>query len=244
MSTDERKHVSKGLCKWLGCAPGVVGCYLSHITLMKHILSKYGNDMLGWFLIFEDDAIVSSYFKEYISEILAHDIPQIEKDIDIIQLGRFTKLIPSYQVSTNLNRTSFLNGTTCYLVSLKGIQKILHKLASYVSYHIDVAISIYTDANIYVARDPHLIKHSHVNSTISNDSFPRATTALASSFDNNAVTILSSTIFYYANGLINFNICIFIYIALIIYAIKNKNFWLLMVLVLLEILFWIIQQQN
>jgi len=243
LSSDERKHLSKGLCKWVGCAPGVIGCYLSHITLMKHILDKYRHEEKGWFLVFEDDAVISQHFKDYVKDLFADDLKKVS-DVDILQLGRFTKILPSYQVSTRLNKTMFLNGTTCYLINLKGIQKALERLGQHVFFHIDVAISLYTKMNIYVARDPYLIKHSHVNSTISNDSIPRATTALASIFDHNGTTMLSSTIFYYMNGFINFNICIFVYGILGIYALKKKNFWILLVILLLELLFWIIQQQN
>jgi len=245
MSREERTHVSKKLCKWVGCTPGTIGCYLSHIRLYEYIIQHY-NDREGWFLIFEDDARVANHFKTYLEKLFKHDIPKLQMHNTgmIIQLGRFTNLIPSYQVTSNLNKPMFINGTTCYIINLDGIKQIVNDLDYGVYYHIDMSIALFSKIPMYVARDDKLIEHSHTISLISDNSIPRVTTQLSSMFDTNATTILSSTIIYYGNGIINFNICILIYFALGFYAIYKKQYWIVFVLVVLELIFWIAQKQN
>ena len=247
LTAEQRWNLSSPLCKTLGCAPGVIGCYLSHINLLKSISRRYSHErdpMKLWFLIFEDDANPHPQFEETLWDLFQHDLDPVvpiwqhNPFPDMVQLGRSCKLIPHKRVSPRLDKVMFANGTTCYLVNLKGVNRIIDELGKHVFFHIDVSISLHNIA-LYRARGDYLLPHSHLDSTISSQSFPRTTTALISLMDTNLVTMFSSTVVYYGNGFINLNIGFVMLLIIAVIATKKKQFWIIWILMLAEILFWI-----
>jgi len=100
-----------------------IGCYMSHLQLLKHI-----NTTSGYTIIFEDDFnITTSTFLEDISNIL-QIVEQI--DFDILFLGTATnnkgELIINNIYKQNMNQDLF--GTYAYLVNNKNIPKILNAI--------------------------------------------------------------------------------------------------------------------
>ncbi len=90
---------------------GEIGCYMSHMNLLKKISeSEYD----GWTIIFEDDLVLDSNFKEELNKILEN--LKDNENIDIIYLG-------------NLNQDNCENGiykdNLCYPVNPYGTQSYM-----------------------------------------------------------------------------------------------------------------------
>ncbi len=250
LSKQERTSVSGNLCKFLGCAPGVIGCYLSHIRLLKHIINTNNDPQnlpaKSWYLIFEDDAYIHPNFINSLKTLFNNEL-SASNDNNVwssnpfphmIQLGRFSKFIPHRHVSPNLAKVLFANGTTCYIINLQGAKRIVQEIGNRVLYHIDVSISFH-DIALYTALGDFLLPHNHLDSTISSRSFPRITSAAFSLLNTNLMTMFSSTVVYQADGLINLNIGFLFFVAFLVLAILKKTFNILWIIILLEILFWI-----
>lgn len=110
--------------------PGAVGCFLSHFKIYKHILEN-PNFNSNIFLILEDDAIPEKGFTKKIKKIL-NNLP---RDFDILLLGCYVFDNDTKHIKVNEQDYLKLNGTKtyffqlhCYLISLKGIHKILKEM--------------------------------------------------------------------------------------------------------------------
>ena len=109
---------------------GEVGCYLSHMLLIKSLInsnSKYS-------VIFEDDLnILDDNLNEKINEI----INKLDDNFDIIYLGNLNN--NHYERITDniytINKSDFLWGTHAYIINNKNASKIYKSLLN-----IDVAI--------------------------------------------------------------------------------------------------------
>ena len=109
---------------------GGVGCYMSHIEVMKMIWNSDKN--MG--LIFEDDAIMDKNTKAALREQLA----QVPSDWDVLLLGYFCNKC-TYGLSYNkVNKFFGLHG---YLINRSGIRKILKYCALPVDRQIDSSMS-------------------------------------------------------------------------------------------------------
>ena len=130
---------------------GGVGCYLSHIEVMKMIWNSDKN--MG--LIFEDDAVMDKTIKASLSEQLT----KIPSDWDILLLGYFCN---KCTYGTSYNKVNKFFGLHGYLVSRSGIRKILKYCTPPIDRQIDSSLSdmaekgmlnIYTTKQKYVRQD-------------------------------------------------------------------------------------------
>lgn len=110
--------------------PGAVGCFLSHLKTYKHILEN-PNLNSNIFLILEDDAIPKLGFSNKIKKILTN----LPEDFDILLLGCKVFDNDTKKIKVNQEEYLKLNGekvyyfqSHCYLISLKGIHKILKEI--------------------------------------------------------------------------------------------------------------------
>lgn len=110
-----------------GCSltKGEIGCFLSHISLWKKIV----DENLPYMAIFEDDIHLSSSAKIFLS-----DTNWIPKDIDIVKLEAFSKVvsIKLYSKKTLIAKR-YLHllkgrhlGTAGYIISNQGARDILN----------------------------------------------------------------------------------------------------------------------
>lgn len=113
---------------------GLVGCALSHYTLLDQIYSNYlKNKDTEYTLILEDDAIPLIKDKKVIEDI----IPRIPKDCDILLL--YCQGICNYNKTNNefikKSKINILGSTASYLVKNSSIPKLLKKK---IYFHIDL----------------------------------------------------------------------------------------------------------
>lgn len=113
---------------------GLVGCALSHYTLLDQIYSNYlKNKDTEYTLILEDDAIPLIKDKKVIEDI----IPRIPKDCDILLL--YCQGICNYNKNNNefikKSNINILGGAVSYLVKNSSIPKLLKKK---IYFHIDL----------------------------------------------------------------------------------------------------------
>ena len=106
------------------------GCFLSHLKIYKHILENR-NFNSNIFLILEDDAVPLEGFSNKIKKILTN----LPEDFDILLLGCYVFDNDTKHVKVNEQDYLKLNGekvyffqSHCYLISLKGIHKILKEM--------------------------------------------------------------------------------------------------------------------
>jgi len=103
-------------------SPGSLGCLASHISMWKELIES-GYD---GYLIFEDDIIIHKTHSE-IKEL----IQNIPVDFDIVYLGSGShkSRINMKKISPNLLKPfSVRKGAFCYLISKKGVHKILEQI--------------------------------------------------------------------------------------------------------------------
>lgn len=144
--------------------PGVVGCYLSHKTLLKHLesVSAGSNDA---HLIFEDDAAIPADFWEKWNTF-AKEVPA---DWDIIQIGvtypNLKKVPGCKQVHMHAAQKGNV-GLFAYLVKHSSLPKINEHL-TYMYDPIDVMLRNKQDEwKIYIAWPQICAHNDHGRSTI------------------------------------------------------------------------------
>jgi len=105
-----------------------IGCALSHLKLYENLLFDKDND---YYLIFEDDFIFS---KKYTYTHLVEDINKIPKDADICffappHCSPFTSYSKQNDVDNHiymLNKNNRISGTSMYLITKLGAEKLLN----------------------------------------------------------------------------------------------------------------------
>ena len=130
-----------------------IGCSLSHILLAHHINEQYIMDETindRYFLIMEDDAfpVASCNTEESFKKTLYSTIDDIEimdKNWDIIQLHS-DALFPTHET---YHTHFFCGSTAAYLISLRGIKKMLKER---VTNHVDFVTQNFIKYNKYRAR--------------------------------------------------------------------------------------------
>lgn len=112
---------------------GELGCYLSHLQLLKKISNNTNQD---YSIILEDDC---SVLRDYVHLNILHILDQINVDFDIIFLGNMNNNNGEHYRNNIyfVNNDTKLWGTYAYLVNNKNIYKIINLL-----YDIDNAIDI------------------------------------------------------------------------------------------------------
>jgi glycosyl transferase family 25 len=164
----EINKLATPLCTNLLCNPGIVGCAQSHKEIWKKLVK---DDKTDYYLILEDDAILSKESVEIIKKLE----PKIrEHSIDFINLScihsgcSFVKTefkIDNYE----FGKPIFPLCLTGYIITKKGAQKLLDDLEK-TNYHIDFEISltrIKGTFNYYCSNNP-LVTSSDNVTTIGN----------------------------------------------------------------------------
>jgi len=153
------------LCQKLLCNKSMVGCALSHLQVLTDFL-KTKDDFI---CVMEDDLKISSMLPDFLSTI-----PMIFSNVqfDIISLycvgmcfGIELFHIKNYKVIKPI----FPLTTSCYVVSRKGAETIIHLLGDKVNYHIDFSIAINNlkgTINYFSLHSPQLITTINQDSTI------------------------------------------------------------------------------
>lgn len=130
---------------WNLCPDAVLGCGLSHLTLMQKINKE---NKYSYALILEDDAIpLYKDLKKKIVNIIKN-VEDKDKDWDIIKL--YCQGLCDYKKNTIKIPKFFHGATVAYLVSKKGITKISNmKLV----YHMDIQYA-FSKLKIYKSIKP------------------------------------------------------------------------------------------
>lgn len=100
-----------------------VGCYLSHLMLIKSLLNKN----TGYTVVFEDDFII---LDENLDEKIKNIINKMNIDFDIIFLGNLNNNYAENYIDDiyYINKNGYLWGTHGYLINNKNALKIYNKL--------------------------------------------------------------------------------------------------------------------
>jgi glycosyl transferase, family 25 len=105
-------------------SPSEVGCFLSHYTLWKRILKNNSqNDNVT--IIFEDD--ITTYGSSNIKEMIVNATEKLKGKYDILYLGKCLDRCSKYEKTEvpNVYKTFFASCNHAYIISKKGIMKIL-----------------------------------------------------------------------------------------------------------------------
>jgi GR25 family glycosyltransferase involved in LPS biosynthesis len=237
-----RKQASH-LCRKYTCTNGMIGCYLSHITLWKHILETH-ND--GWFLVFEDDSLLTRAGMENISNMFSEMRmwPPGYAYPEMINLA-CTAMCKYKKITNNIFVPLTVNGTACYLISTQGINKSLKILDKAIHTHIDCTLFLnqLLDRKLAYYATHNLVTNSDgFQSTVSAGSFPRLEADMLNSIlgmflQNNHLHILyDSTIV--GNTNIAFNILLVWSIIVTALMLSFDLYELAIAYVLIEVMYW------
>ena len=100
-----------------------IGCYLSHLMLIKSILNKN----TGYTVVFEDDFII---IDDNLNKSITDIINKMPNDFDIIVLGNLNNNHDENLIDNIyfIDKKEYLWGTHAYLINNKNAQKIYNKL--------------------------------------------------------------------------------------------------------------------
>jgi glycosyl transferase, family 25 len=109
---------------------GEIGCYLSHLNLLKKIADSDNN---GWTIIFEDDFVIDNNFKDELNKI----VKNIDENIDIVYLGNVGQFdCNKGKYKDNLCYPDVPWGTQGYMINKKSARKIYDSI-KYINEPID-----------------------------------------------------------------------------------------------------------
>jgi len=118
-----------------------IACALSHLCLYEKLLFDSVND---FYLIFEDDYIFS---KNFTINDLRFDLSNLPKDVDLCFFSPRHAGVDSYTKEKQINEsiykiknTNGIEGTSMYLISKKGAEKLLNVDGLNVNYNADELI--------------------------------------------------------------------------------------------------------
>jgi GR25 family glycosyltransferase involved in LPS biosynthesis len=139
-----------------------IGCYLSHLLLIKSLL----NTQYQYTVIFEDDFyIVDDDFNNMLNNIL----DKIEVDFDLLFLGTTTNNhgLKYKDEIYHVDKNTYLYGTHAYVINNKNINKIYDYLLNF-DLPIDVKYQelIKYDKLIGFTVHPHIVNQNQFRSTI------------------------------------------------------------------------------
>ena len=248
ISAEELKRTTSYICRKFTCTNGTIGCYLSHLKLWKHIREKYINTPDTWFVIFEDDSLIDEKFLNNLSRIFNdlsdwhHDSPYPE----YINLAS-SFAIKTHRVTDNLERGVIVNGTSAYMISYDGIQKLIEHLDKYIHYHVDFTITSHNltnDALSYYVTKNYVKNSDNFVSSVSN-TYPKLLPAVFNALFyytgvNNHQHIIYDSAFISFSRKVACNICVVVYIivaAILMCNFKKSTYGWLVALLLAEIIF-------
>ena len=105
---------------------GELGCYLSHLALLKHLATLMADAHKGH-LILEDDIQIENGFMEKVKQAFRH----VPTDWDIITFGiaERGKNIDVINIQNNIGRTIWMNNDYAYLVKHSSLEKIINEVS-------------------------------------------------------------------------------------------------------------------
>lgn len=238
------------VCRKFLCNNGIIGCFMSHKLLWKHIANKYGNDNFTWFLVLEDDAKLVNCFLDNLANVF-HDMHDWPNDLmypEFIHLACniFCNL---GTITPHIFHSVVVNTTRAYLISAAGASKLVGIFRT-INYHVDASLSInqifhknlgyYTTNNFVTNNDGQV-------SSISANSFPRIlpdflNLLLVKGMGFDAVNILFESPIASFEKTINVNIAVCIFILVIAVLVAKGLYIGASVYVIIEILYYIIAQ--
>ncbi len=145
---------------------GEIGCYMSHLELMKKIINS---DYDGWTVIFEDDLALSPNFKKELKNILGY-LNESDKpdEIDIVFIGSLgQENCDNGRFKENLCYATNFWGTQGYMVNKRSAEKIYEHI-KYIDQEIDQkyrALVLEKKINGLIVV-PTMVKQIGANSTI------------------------------------------------------------------------------
>lgn len=168
-------HTVGWLCRnRLTCTSGVIGCYVSHVSLWHYIAS---NTTPGeWCLVLEDDAMYTcrghslrTFIHKAVNSLPpSADLLNLSDPACHVSLGEFIGNVA-------VEPAHFMVTTCAYVVSKEGAIKLLQTMDHAVHYHVDFMISAHVIMNqlmVYRSRPSVFIQNEHNKSTVSHRTFP------------------------------------------------------------------------
>jgi GR25 family glycosyltransferase involved in LPS biosynthesis len=182
------KNISTKSCNIL-CSHGLIGCWLSHYTLWKHIVDNKLNNVL----ILEDDAYPVKNFNTKLNTILK----EVPDDCDLLFLGNFGTndtffenflkyLFSARQekyISKNIVIPSIALTMHAYILTYNGAKKLINSIyLNKIDYHIDVTLNekiFNNNFNVYAIKNNIINQNNSSNeSNIVSSSHPIITNLL------------------------------------------------------------------
>lgn len=219
-------------CRHFTCTNGLIGCYLSHLFLWKD-LTRQRDKKIKWYLILEDDSHLTPDFIINVSGIF-QDLRNWNYDNKFPEYINCASSIGNLErVSPHLRRGILVNGTSAYLVSDDGIEKLVKNMDKRINYHVDLTLSWdnlwYDDLHFYCTKN-FVINSDNNTSTISN-SYPKLIPWLISflynfSGINNHYHIIYESSLIVFHRFLSVNITIVFYIILIAMVLTHNSLFL------------------
>lgn len=251
LNNEQLSKYTNFLSRYFLLSPGMIGCYLSHLNLWKQLDSKdYSNEKFirfePWFIIMEDDSHVIDGFKENITNIF-NDLKNWNSDIakypECINLANiFSPII--HKITPNLSKGLLFLGTSAYLVSKSGLKSLIKSMDVDINYHVDLTINknavLFGDLSYYVTNN--FIKNGdNFMSNVSNTYPKLAPNILNYLFYilgvNNHMHIMYDSSMMVFNRTLGINMFLIIYIFIISLLIVQKQYKIILILIISEIIF-------
>jgi GR25 family glycosyltransferase involved in LPS biosynthesis len=235
------------LCRNFMCTNGVIGCYLSHITLWRHILAGAARSN-KWFMIFEDDARFTPKAINNLKNVF-QDIQNWQSDKlypDMINLACVISEKAVYRkITEHIFQPFVVNGMTAYIVSIPGIKKLLSILDKPVIWHIDNLLTVkqlYNKKIGYYSTHNYIVNTDELQSTISGNSFPRIEVDILnnimSQFNiNSQIHVIYNSIIC-GNSVISFNTLTMFFVVIVGLLLSYDLYDIAVLYIFAEILYW------
>ena len=155
-------------CNGLLCNYGMIGCAMSHIALWKSFAESSSDNLI---CIVEDDALFTYEFPDFVANI---DKVYSNLKFDILSLSGETGIFYSFSDDIKVdnylfNKPLFPLTTTCYILSKKGVKKLLAEFEK-IQYHIDFMIAFKNlfggNLEFYYLKSPTLLLNDFNDSSI------------------------------------------------------------------------------
>lgn len=239
LSNHELKERVSFLCRNLLCSPGIIGCYLSHLEIWKHIASK---NKEGWYMIFEDDAKIIEGFNENLEGVF-EDLRKWDhknRYPEVIHLSNDMNLF--VKSSSTLYKTPVFNTMRGYMVSNVGARKLVSLMDRLVNYHIDMTITIkqmvWNSVSIYSSKS-YVLSNDNFESTLGNHkTFPRLFPDIAN-FVIRAFNLSNSVHILYDSAVIgNYNLLITVFLLITSVLLAQKKYWAAAAYIFVEVAYY------
>ena len=128
----------------LHMGPGFIGCYLSHLAVIKYCIAKNHQRVM----VFEDDALLLDDFNERIEQLI-NKLPE-GWQMAYMHYGASNKeqlASSKYCVAEEVFRSNYIGSTAGYILNATGFLKLHNVLDKAIQGHIDHAIADYNVAH-------------------------------------------------------------------------------------------------